>query len=133
MNSASAQHPAGSSSPLRLFPPPQQDRQLTIHDYLRVLYRGRWVILVSFLSVFAATLYYTLSTESEYEASAKIMVEQQGGVGQSLFDFSTMMKKETMINNQVEILKSRSLAENVLQDLRRLNACPAAAPAWQRS
>jgi len=114
--SAPATYPAGS--PLRLFPPPHQERQLTVHDYLRVLYRGRWVILVSFLSVLAATLYYTFTAEPEYEASAKLMVEQQSGVSQSLFDFSTMMKKETMINNQVEILRSRSLAENVVEELR---------------
>ncbi|HOT98161.1 MAG TPA: polysaccharide biosynthesis tyrosine autokinase [bacterium] len=118
MNHPSAPSTLSGGSALRLFPPPRQERQLTVHDYFRILYRGRWVILISFLSVLAATLYYTFTAEPKYEASAKIMVEQQGGVGQSLFDFSTMMKKETMINNQVEILKSRTLAENVLQSLR---------------
>ena len=118
MNLSSAQNSAAGGRPLRAWPPPRQERQLSIHDYVRVFYRGRWIILVSLLSVLAATIYYTYTAEPRYEASAKIMVEQQGGVGQSIFDFSTMMKKETMINNQVEILKSRSLAENVLQDLR---------------
>jgi tyrosine-protein kinase Etk/Wzc len=117
MTLSSAPKPAAGGG-LRLFPPPHQERQLTVHDYLRVLYRGRWIIVISFLAVFVSTLYYTFTAEPEWEASALIMVEQQGGVSQSLFDFSTMMKKETMINNQVEILKSRSLAENVVQDLR---------------
>ena len=120
MNSAPANNYPGTG-PLRLFPPPPQEHQLTLHDYLRLFYRGRWVILVSFLSVLAATLWYTFTAEPQYEAAVKIMVEQQGGVSQSLFDFSTMMKKETMVNNQVEILKSRSLAENVLQELRGSN------------
>ena len=39
-------------------------------------------------------------------------------MGESLFDFTSMMKKETMINNQVEILKSRTLAETVIRDLK---------------
>ncbi len=118
MNSASAPTPPGGNGQLRLFPPASHDHQLTFRDYIRVLYQGRWVILISFLAVVLSTLYYTFTTEPVYEASAKIMVEQQTGMGQSLFDFSTMMKKETMINNQVEILKSRSLAEIVVRDLR---------------
>ncbi|HPR89670.1 MAG TPA: polysaccharide biosynthesis tyrosine autokinase [bacterium] len=118
MNSPSAPTTYPGGTPLRLFPPPRQERQLTLRDYLRILFRSRWIILISFLAVVTATLYYTFTAEPKYEASAKIMVEQQGGVGQSLFDFSTMMKKETMINNQVEILKSRTLAENALRMLR---------------
>jgi tyrosine-protein kinase Etk/Wzc len=94
------------------------ERQVTFHDYLRVLYRGRLIIAISFLVVVAATLYFTFTTEPVYEASAKLMVEEQGGVGESLFDITSMMKKETMINNQVEILKSRTLAERVIRNLK---------------
>jgi len=107
----------GGNGHFKLLPPVRPERQLTFQDYLRVLYKGRMVILISFAAVMAATLIYTFTAEPVYEAGVKIMVEQQGGVSQSLFDFTTMMKKETMINNQVEILKSRSLAENVLRDL----------------
>ncbi|HNT65848.1 MAG TPA: polysaccharide biosynthesis tyrosine autokinase [bacterium] len=94
-----------------------REPQVTFRDYLRVLYRGRKVILVSFLVVMAATTFFTFTTEPVYEASAKIMVEEQGSMGESLFDFTSMIKKETMINNQVEILKSRTLAEQVIREL----------------
>ncbi len=97
--------------------PFSHDRPLTFHDYVRVLYKNRYLISISFLVIVSATLLYTVTTEPVYEATAKIMVEQKGGMGESLFDFTTMIKKETMINNQVEILKSRSLAEMVIRDL----------------
>ncbi len=96
----------------------QSDRQLTLHDYLRIFYKGRYVIIISFFLVVLSTIIYTFTTDPVYEAVVKIMVEQQGGVGQSLFDISTMMKKETMVNNQVEILKCRTLADNVINTLR---------------
>ena len=92
-------------------------RPLTFRDYVRVLYKNRYLISISFLIIVTVTLLYTFSTEPVYEATAKIMVEQKGGMGESLFDFTTMIKKETMINNQVEILKSRTLAELVIRDL----------------
>ncbi len=95
-----------------------QDSQFKLSDYIRVFYKGRFIILISFLLIMFATIYYTFTTEPVYEAGAKIMIEQQTGVGESLFDITSMMKKETMINNQVEILKSRTLAEQVIEKLR---------------
>ena len=92
-----------------------QERQVTLKDYVRVLYRGRWLIVISFFAVVLSTAYFTFTTEPIYEAAAKIMIEEEGGVGESLFEISSFMKKETMINNQVEILKSRSLAEKVIE------------------
>ncbi len=94
-----------------------EPRQVTIQDYIRVLFKNRFLILISFAVVLAATAYFTFTTEPVYESSAKVMVEEQPGVGESLFDITSMMKKETMINNQVEILKSRTLAEQVIQKL----------------
>ena len=94
-----------------------QERQVTFKDYIRVLYRGRWIIVISFFAVVLSTAYFTFTMEPVYEASAKIMIEEEGGVGENLFELTSFMKKETMINNQVEILKSRTLAERAINDL----------------
>ncbi|MBN2356726.1 polysaccharide biosynthesis tyrosine autokinase [candidate division KSB1 bacterium] len=118
INPATAQkNEAGGNGQYKSSVASPSERQLTLHDYLRVFYKGRYVILISFLIIVVSTIIYTFTTDPVYEASVKIMVEQQGGVSQSLFDFTTMMKKETMVNNQVEILKSRTLAENVIKEL----------------
>ncbi len=98
-------------------------RQVNWRDYIRILYNGRWVIIASFALVIMATIYVTFATEPIYQSSAVMMIEQKNSMGESLFDFTSMMKKETMINNQVEILKSRSLAEDVI---RRLQMSPEA-------
>ncbi|MGH7493288.1 MAG: GumC family protein [bacterium] len=93
------------------------ERQVSFNDYLRIFYRGRWVIVTSFLVVMAITAGVTFTTKPEYEASAKLMIEDKG-VEHALFDIGSFMNKETMINNQVEILNSRSLAETVINQLR---------------
>lgn len=96
-----------------------EEHQVTLQDYLRVLYRGRWIILLAFLITAAAALIFSFLARPIYEAKTTIMIEQDGGMQQSLFGVSGFMERETEINNQVEILKSRSLAEEVLATLQQ--------------
>ncbi len=96
-----------------------EERQVTLHDYLRVLYRGRWIIALAFVVTAVAALVFSFLVSPIYEAKTTIMIEQDGGMQQSLFGVSGFMERETQINNQVEILKSRTLAEEVLAWLQR--------------
>lgn len=95
----------------------QHERQVTVYDYLRILYRGRWIILISFLTVVGFVTYYTFTATPIYRASVKVMIKDNGGVQQTLFNVVDFMEKEKKINNQVEILNSRTLAENVIKKL----------------
>jgi len=95
----------------------QHERQVTIHDYVRILYRGRWIILISFFTVVGFVFYYTFTATPIYRATVKVMITDNGGVQQTLFNVVDFMEKEKKINNQVEILNSRTLAENVSRKL----------------
>ena len=94
-----------------------REQEVTLSDYIRVLYRGRGIVLVSFLVVFLATCYYTFTALPVYEASALVMIKEEGRVQKQIFEVSSFIKQETMINNQVEILKSRTLGEDVIARL----------------
>ncbi len=104
-----------------------KEQQVTLSDYMRILYRGRWIIVVSFLVVVASTVYFTFTAQPVYEASALVMLKEEGKVQQQIFEITSFMKQETAINNQVEILKSRTLAEEVI---RRLEKSPRADSLW---
>lgn len=91
--------------------------RMTIHDYLTVLFRGRWIILTSFVGIVLIALYITYTTPPTYEASTTIMIDEKPGMGQTIFDMSGFSQQRTLINNQVEILKSRSLAQAVVERL----------------
>ncbi len=99
----------------------QQNQNVTLTDYLRIIYRGRWLILFSFLTVFTATVYYTFTTDPVYESSTTIIIESNQGMGATLFDFNSFGNQNTHIANQIEIIQSRSLAERVIKRMELSN------------
>ena len=94
-----------------------EERPVRLTDYLRVMYRGRWIIVLSFVVVVAATAYFTFTTPPTYEAECMVMIEETSGLERTLFDVTPFGKQLTMINNQVQVLKSRLLAESVVDHL----------------
>ena len=53
----------------------EREEQVTLRDYLRVLYRGRWIILLSFLAVVSSVLYFTIQAIPIYQATATILTD----------------------------------------------------------
>jgi len=95
----------------------QQESSVKIGEYLRIILRGRWIILLCFLMVLATTAFFTYKMEPVFQASATIIIEDKGGLEQSVFGFSGLLNQQTMIANQVEVLKSRTLGERVIRTL----------------
>ena len=91
--------------------------QVSISDYLKIIYRRRWLIIITFLIIFGITCFVTFTTEPEYEASTTIMIKSTGAMERTLFEFDYMGGQTTLISNQIEILKSRTLAERVIKSL----------------
>src|SRR3990170_620860 len=92
-------------------------QQPTLQHYIAILLRRRWLIVSCFLLILAGTVLITLTTTPVYESSTKIMLDEERGIKKEVFEISSFVKQETVLKNQVEILKSRSLAEKVLEEL----------------
>jgi capsular exopolysaccharide synthesis family protein len=88
-----------------------------ISEYLRILFRGRWIVFMSFLTVVATATYLTYKMEPEYEASTTILIEQEDIIETTLFNAPMPFRQKTHVANQMEILRSRSLAEEVIRNL----------------
>ena len=95
----------------------EQERQMTLNDYLRIAYRGRWIIVICFIVVFASSIYFTLTSPSIYRASSTVLIESTGSMERSLFGTDYFGGQTTLISNQIEILKSRKLAESTIRKL----------------
>lgn len=95
----------------------QHESTVKLNEYFRIILRGRWIILLSFLIVLGTTTYFTYKMEPVYQASTTIMIEDKGRLEQSVFGFSGLLNSQTMITNQVEVIKSRTLAERVIRSL----------------
>lgn len=103
----------------------QQDHQVIasqerhLNDYLAVILRRWKIALAVFLIVFLGVAYYTLRIKPVYEASTTLLVEGGGKLNLGLgltTDLTT--NAGPAVETRVEIIKSRSIAEQVT---RRLN------------
>ncbi len=95
----------------------QQENQLTFNDYLRIIYRGKLIILVTFFVIMTATVIYTFTAAPSYESRTTLLIESTGAMERSIFDVSYFGNQTTLLANQMEILKSRSLGERVIKRL----------------
>jgi len=92
----------------------KEEKKITLADYLRILLRRKWLVILTLISLLGAATGFSLIATPVYEAATTIMIEKEGGLEDHVFNISTFMKKEVAIRTQVEILKSRTLAEGVI-------------------
>jgi succinoglycan biosynthesis transport protein ExoP len=95
-------------------------------DYLRVLYKYRWLATTCFGLVFGATLLLTLLTTRTYTATTRLQVERESSIQLRLkenvlnLDDSdrTVNGTSSFLATQVATLQSRDLAERVIRSRR---------------
>jgi uncharacterized protein involved in exopolysaccharide biosynthesis len=95
----------------------------SLRDFYYVLFRHKWKVILFFLAVVVTVTVYTFLATEIYKAEAKLLVRigresvsldptattgQVMGIGQS---------RESEINSELEILKSRELAERVVDTI----------------
>ena len=100
-------------------PPPSQYEIEEVHlsDYLNVLLRRRRIFLLAFLAVFLGVALYTFLMQPIYEASATLYVkDEKAGKGGILGDLA-MLSSANPVDAEIEILKSRTNAEEVVKRL----------------
>ena len=98
-------------------PPRHQIEEVHLTDYLNVIMRRRRIFILSFLALFVGVALYTFMMKPIYEASATLHVkDEKGGKGGVLGDLA-MLNSSNPVDAEIEILKSRSNAEEVVKRL----------------
>lgn len=98
-------------------PPQLKIEEVHLTDYLNVIMRRRRIFLLSFIALFAGVTLYTFIMKPVYEASATLHVkDEKGGKGGILGDLA-MLNSSNPVDAEIEILKSRSNAEEVVKRL----------------
>jgi len=92
-----------------------EKKEKTWQEYLFILFRRRWIWLLAFFSVMGATVVLTLTSRPVYEAKTSILIDVEERMQKAIFDMMAPLgQREAKIKNQVEILRSRTLALGVL-------------------
>ena len=99
-------------------------KEIHLRDHFRTVWNRRWTALATFLLVVGAVLTYSLLATRIYEATATVEVQPQArrvapgqdvsGIGAAGYGW---FAEEKYQNTQVEILKSRAVAERAFEIL----------------
>jgi len=89
----------------------------SLQDYLAVVVRGKWVIFGVFLGVLALTFVVTKLMDPVYKASCQVLLSTRDP-GSTLFGETAWPDRlETITQNELAILNSRTLADSVAMRL----------------
>jgi succinoglycan biosynthesis transport protein ExoP len=111
----------------------QHDEERHLTDYLRVIYKRRWVATPAFLAVFALGAINSYRTTPLYRASTQILIEKDTP---KVGDLSTIFQQQDgwynddFYQTQYRILQSRSLSRRTAEAM-KLDTHPALAGATQ--
>ncbi len=86
-------------------------------EYLTILLRGKWAIAGTFVFVFGLVLVYSLLSRPVFESTALVLVNEKGGKGAVPLSVDLSGATNNKITNELETLKSRSLAQSVAVEL----------------
>jgi capsular exopolysaccharide synthesis family protein len=94
-----------------------KDTSQQLSEFLRILFRGRWIIVVAFLAVVGAVTFLTYRMRPEYTSTTSILILNRDRVENAFMDQGPMTVSRTRNLNAMEILQSRMIAEDVVRTL----------------
>jgi capsular exopolysaccharide synthesis family protein len=94
-----------------------KDTSTPFSEYFRILFRGRWIIVLSFLAVVAATTFLTYRMRPAYVATASVLILNQDVMDISLTKTDNYPIQKSRNLNEIELLRSRRITEDVLRSL----------------
>lgn len=106
--------------PIRPEPDPDSPREITLHALLLTLLRGKWLIAATTAFAVASTAAYCIFlAEPRFTARATVMLETRQQRIVSLDSVvSGLSGDATVVNSEAEVLRSRSLIERVVRQMR---------------
>ena len=90
-----------------------------LEDYLGVLWKRKWIVITSVVLITATTMILTFLQTPVYQTSTMLNLKQRQATRSDIdiFGGAGLFSTQTEINTQIEILKSRTLMEEVVRTL----------------
>ncbi|HEX9006547.1 MAG TPA: polysaccharide biosynthesis tyrosine autokinase [Bacteroidota bacterium] len=89
----------------------------TLHDYLAVILRGKWIILTCFVLVFGAALLYIKFADRVYRATTSVRIDVKAAESSIFQQTPSYIGNLNIIQNELQVLKSNALADVVARRL----------------
>jgi len=83
-------------------------------EYLAILFRGKWIIFFTLITIVGLVALYNFTAKPVYEASSLVLINMQATKAGALPMFDpASIANDNKIANELEILKSQSTAQDV--------------------
>lgn len=93
-----------------------EEESKEIKSYWYLLLENKYLFLAIFLIVFISVSIVTFLTKPIYQSGSTILIESKN-YGSDFFSLREMNPRQTIINNHIEMIKSRSLMNRVVRTL----------------
>jgi len=101
------------------YPPPQEEKEVNLRDYWKVVRKRQWIIVAFFLIVVITTAIATFTMKPIYRGTTTIQINKENP---QIVDFKEIFAVNTMdmdyYQTQYKVLESRSLAKRVIYSLK---------------
>jgi tyrosine-protein kinase Etk/Wzc len=93
-----------------------QPQEIDLSSYLRAFFKGKWIILTIFAASLLVATFIAYSQPDIYESTTTLILRNPSSTASVIVSFSTD-KEDQDRGNEVQILKSRTLGEEVAYEL----------------
>jgi succinoglycan biosynthesis transport protein ExoP len=100
-------------------------RDVHLLDYVRVIYKRRWIAITAFLLVVGSVTVYTFTAIPVFEAKTRLLIEAED---QNIVNFKQVIEedqtKADYYQTQYNILQSRALARRTMDSIKLWDTAP---------
>lgn len=99
--------------------PFEEEREIHLRDYLRIVLRRKWIVLTFFLITVTTVVFGTFLMKPVYRASATLRIEKDSPNVVNFKDvYDVQRADDSYYQTQYKILKSRNLAKRVIRAMK---------------
>ncbi len=94
----------------------QSDEEISLQEYIQIIRKRKWIIFLVFISALFLAFLANYIIAPVYKATTTVLISENNSPGQLLSDneMGFLMGRSDNIETQVEIIKSRKIAEEVV-------------------
>ncbi|HHN66121.1 MAG TPA: polysaccharide biosynthesis tyrosine autokinase [Nitrospirae bacterium] len=92
----------------------QEEEEVHLRDYLNVIRRRKWIVIIFLLSVFVTVTLFTFMAIPQYKATTVIKIDKEAPRILSFADVEIDRPDADYYETQYKILKSRAIAKRVI-------------------
>ena len=95
-----------------------QEREIHIRDYVQVILRRKWIVIVSFIIVLTTTAFHSFKAAPIYQSTAQLQINKENPYVVSVEEVMSVTGTDQLFHQtQYKVLSSRSLALRVINSL----------------